>query len=242
VTRPPDLAAAYLRWTWGRAVLVSHALMGTAMIATGLVTDFAALVATQMLWGLSWTFASGADVAWITDELDDSARISVVLVCAGRADLTGAAAGIVNIGALGSVLQRSTAMVLAGAAMLLLGLYVLFRFPEVRFVPTPARRWAASWSIFVRGLGLVRATVHSCLAQAEYVGGDRARDRHRCRRPVGQPSGGLRGLRRAVRDHDLPDRKARPLRGRSAELRSLAWHTTRLSPTASANCWALKPI
>jgi hypothetical protein len=37
--------------------------MGTAMIATGLVTDFGPLVATQMLWGLWWTFASGADVA-----------------------------------------------------------------------------------------------------------------------------------------------------------------------------------
>jgi hypothetical protein len=132
--------------------------MGTAMLATGIVTDFVALVATQMLWGLSWTFASGADLAWITDELDDPARISVVLVRAGRADLTGAAAGLISIGALGSVLQRSTAMVLAGTAMLLLGLYVFFRFPEVRFVPAPGRRWAASWSIFVRGLGLVRGS------------------------------------------------------------------------------------
>jgi hypothetical protein len=130
--------------------------MGTAMIATGLVTDFGPLVATQMLWGLSWTFASGADVAWITDELDEPARISVVLVRSGRAQLTGAAAGLVSIGVLGSLTQRSTAMVLAGAAMLLLGLYVAFRFREERFVPAPTRRWSASWSILVRGSALVR--------------------------------------------------------------------------------------
>ena len=61
------------------SLVVSHALMGTAMIATGLVTDFELLVLTQMLWGLSWTFASGADVAWITDELDQPERISGVL-------------------------------------------------------------------------------------------------------------------------------------------------------------------
>ena len=67
------------------SLVVSHVLMGTAMIATGLVTDFGWLVATQMLWGLSWNFASGADVAWITDELDEPARISGVLVRSGRA-------------------------------------------------------------------------------------------------------------------------------------------------------------
>jgi hypothetical protein len=109
-----------------------------------------------MLWGLSWTFASGADVAWVTDELDDPARISGVLMRWGRAQLTGAAAGLVGLGALGSLTQRSTAMVLAGAAMLLLGLYVVFRFREERFVPTSTRRWSASWSILVRGLALVR--------------------------------------------------------------------------------------
>jgi hypothetical protein len=109
-----------------------------------------------MLWGLSWTFASGADVAWITDELDEPGRISDVLMRSGRAKLTGAAGGLVGIGALASLTQRSTAMVLAGAAMLLLGLYVVFRFPEGRFIPTATRRLSASWSIFVRGFALVR--------------------------------------------------------------------------------------
>ena len=47
-------------------------------------------------------------------------------------------------------------MALAGAAMLLLGLYVVFRFPEQRFVATSTRRWSASWSVLVRGSALVR--------------------------------------------------------------------------------------
>ena len=129
---PAGVVADTLSRKW--ALVLSHLLMGTAMIATGLVTDFGPLVATQMLWGLSWTLASGADVAWITDELDEPARISVVLVRSGRAQLTGAAAGIVGLGALASVTQRTTTMILAGAAMLLLGLYVVVRFREQRFV------------------------------------------------------------------------------------------------------------
>jgi MFS family permease len=151
---PAGVVADTISRKW--SLVVSHALMGTAMIATGLVTDFGPLVATQMLWGLSWTFASGADVAWITDELDEPARISAVLMRAGRAQLTGAAAGIVGVGAFAWLTQRSTAMVLAGAAMLLLGLYVVVRFREQRFVPASTRRLSASWSIFVRGSALVR--------------------------------------------------------------------------------------
>jgi MFS family permease len=150
---PAGVLADTISRKW--SLVLSHVLMGTAMIATGLVTDFGPLVATQMLWGLSWTFASGADVAWITDELDEQGRISVVLVRAGRAELTGAAAGLVGLGALGTFLERGNVLVLAGAAMLLLGLYVVFGFPEQRFVPAATQRWSASWSILVRGSALV---------------------------------------------------------------------------------------
>ncbi len=140
------------------SLLVSHALMGVAMLATGLTTDFGLLVATQMLWGIAWTFASGADVAWITDELDDPARIPSVLVRSGRADLTGAAVGLVVIGGLGSLLPRGVAMVVAGGAMLVLGVYVAVRFEERNFTPARSRRWAASWQILRNGFKLVRAS------------------------------------------------------------------------------------
>jgi MFS family permease len=151
---PAGVVADTISRKW--SLVVSHALMGTAMVTTGLVTDFGLLLATQMLWGLSWTFSSGADVAWITDELDEPTLIAVVLMRSGRAQLTGAAAGLLGVGGLAWLTHRSTAIVLAGAAMLLLGLYVLLRFPEQRFVPASTRRWSASWSILVRGSALVR--------------------------------------------------------------------------------------
>lgn len=138
-----------------RSLVASHALMGTAMLATGLVTDFTALVATQMLWGVSWNLASGADVAWITDELDDPSRVTGVLVRAGRAQLTGAAGGLVGIGLLAAVTGRSAAMVAAGIAMLGLGGFVILRFPERRFARTSSSRVSASWSALVSGSAVV---------------------------------------------------------------------------------------
>jgi MFS family permease len=153
---PAGVLADTISRKW--SLVVSHLLMGGAMLATGLVTDFGLLVLTQMLWGLSWTFASGADVAWITDELDEPQRISGVLVRSGRADLLGAAVGIVSLGALAALTETSTAMVTAGISMLLLGLYVVLRFPEHKFVPVSSKRWAASWSILKRGLLLARSS------------------------------------------------------------------------------------
>jgi hypothetical protein len=132
--------------------------MGAAMAATGLVTSFVPVLLTQMMWGLAWTFASGADVAWITDELAEPARIAAVLTRAGRAQLTGAAAGLVGLGLLASVAGRAPAMVLAGAGAVVLGGYVVVRFPERRFVPVTTRRWSASGSILRRGAVLIRGS------------------------------------------------------------------------------------
>jgi hypothetical protein len=81
-----------------------------------------------------------------------------VLMRSEQAQLTGTVAGLIGIGALAWLTQRSTAMVLAGVAMLLLGLYVLVGFREHRFVPVRSRHWAAAWSILLRGSALVRGS------------------------------------------------------------------------------------
>jgi len=125
------------------------------MVTTGLVTDFAALMVTQMLWGLSWTFASGADVAWVTDELNQPERIKRILTKAARAQLSGAAVGIVGIGLLAWTTTLGTAMIIAGILMLILGFYVAYRFQETRFAPAKQQRWLASWNIFKNGVHIV---------------------------------------------------------------------------------------
>ncbi|GAA1042041.1 hypothetical protein GCM10009557_67160 [Virgisporangium ochraceum] len=146
---PAGVVADALSRKW--SLVVSHLLMGTAMLATGLVTTFGPLLLTQMLWGLSWTFASGADVAWISDELDDPDRVPTVLLRAERAQLTGTVVGLLGIGALAWLTRRDTAIVLAGAAMLLLGGYVATAFRETRFVARRKR-------ILARGISLVRGS------------------------------------------------------------------------------------
>ncbi|MFI5693223.1 MFS transporter [Kribbella sp. NPDC051586] len=151
---PAGVIADTISRKW--SLVISQVLMGTAMLATGLVQSFPALLATQVLWGISWTFASGSDVALITDELDRPDRINLVLARAARAQLSGAATGLLALGLLARATRRDVTIVVAGAAMMSLALYVAFRFTEHNFVPARTARWATSWTTFRRGVTLVR--------------------------------------------------------------------------------------
>jgi MFS family permease len=106
-----------------RSVVIAHLVMGAGMLATGLVTAFPALVVTQMLWGLGWTFSRGADVAWLTDELDQPDRVAGVLTAGARWEQLGAAGGLVGFGTLAWATDLGTSIVISGVAMAALGLY-----------------------------------------------------------------------------------------------------------------------
>jgi MFS family permease len=152
---PTGVVADTVSRKW--SIVVAHVLMGAGMLVTGLVTAFPALVLTQMLWGLAWTFSSGADVAWLTDELGQPERVAGVLTASARFEQIGAAAGMIGFGALAWATDLATAIVLSGAAMWALGALVAARFGERRFAPTRTARWRESVSILRRGVGLARA-------------------------------------------------------------------------------------
>jgi MFS family permease len=151
---PTGVMADTISRKW--SIVISHGVMGIGMLTTGLVTAFPALVAAQMLWGFGWTFSSGADVAWVTDELDDHARMGSVLTGRARWQQYGAAGGMVAFGALSWATSLGTSIVVAGVAMIGLGGFVVLEFTEHRFTPTREHRLRESVSIFRRGVALAR--------------------------------------------------------------------------------------
>ncbi len=141
------------------SLMIAHVLVGLSMIATALSTSFGALLATQILWGIGWTFASGADVAWITDELDDGVRAPQVLAAQARWKQIGALAGLVGFGGLAWLGGRAGAMLVAGVVMVVLAAYVATQFPEHRFRPTTTRLGRQALEILRAGLSLARRDV-----------------------------------------------------------------------------------
>ena len=139
------------------SVVLAHLISGIGMAVTGVVIAFPLLVVTQALWGLGWAFASGADVAWITDELDRPGLIDRVLAARARWELVGAATGLVAFAVVAAITSLGTAVVLSGVAFVGLGAVVALRFPERRFTPAPVeQRWRDAMSIFRRGVRLAR--------------------------------------------------------------------------------------
>ena len=154
-----------------RSLVVAHVITGVGMVVLGLVTSFPALAWSQALCGLGWAFASGADVAWITDELDDPGATSRVLAVRARWELIGAAAGLIGFGCVGWATDLRTGIVASGLMMLALGGVVAVRFPERHLALADSRRrWRAGIWVNRRTTSGVRATVHSLLAFSEHVG------------------------------------------------------------------------
>ena len=139
------------------ALVIAHVVMGTGMVMTGFVTAFPLLVVSQCLWGLGWAIASGADVAWITDELDRFDLIDRVLTAQGRFDLMGTAVGIIIFGTLGWATTLSVAIVVAGVSMIGLGVAIVARWPESRRqTDNGGRPWTASAAVLRRGVVVAR--------------------------------------------------------------------------------------
>jgi MFS family permease len=137
-------------------LVIGHGFLAAGMMLTGAVTTFGWLLVTQVLWGLGWAFSSGADVAWLTDELGQPGRIDRALTARARWELTGGATGMIAFGVLGWAAGLGPAIVASGAGMALLGAFVAARFGEDNFTPVRQHRWSASLSIFRRGLRLAR--------------------------------------------------------------------------------------
>src|SRR5688572_17881129 len=125
---PTGVLADTISRKW--SIVAAHLCRGVGMVLMGLTTDFSLILVSQFLWALGWTFSSGADVAWITDELGQPSRISRILMRRARWEQVGAAFGLAAFGGLAWVADLATAIVVAGSGTLILGLFVALRFPE----------------------------------------------------------------------------------------------------------------
>ncbi|MEZ5225148.1 MAG: hypothetical protein R2710_00335 [Acidimicrobiales bacterium] len=115
------------------SVVLSFLLIGGAEIVAGSVSGFPALLATQMLFGFGYTFQSGAETAWITDEIGSAAEAEPLVLQRGRWQMLAAVVGIGGGAALSLLTSLTTTIVIAGAVTLIWGVGLAVVMPEHGF-------------------------------------------------------------------------------------------------------------
>src|SRR5918997_1228746 len=103
--------------TYGRrrSVITGCILMGCGFALEGAIPEFIAVLAAQAVWGVGYTFISGALEAWIADE-DTDRDLGRVYLRGEQADYIGSVVGVLTI---------------------MLGLALFLTMPERNFRPSP---------------------------------------------------------------------------------------------------------
>jgi DHA3 family tetracycline resistance protein-like MFS transporter len=119
-----------------RSVLIGHAGMAAALAMEASLAHFPGILIAQMLWGLAYTFTSGATEAWLSGELGtpSSDELSLVFLRAGRWASGAALIGIPVAFAL-AALNLRVPLFVGAAGELVLSAYLVRYMGEAHFVP-----------------------------------------------------------------------------------------------------------
>ncbi|MEW6086186.1 MAG: MFS transporter [Chloroflexota bacterium] len=140
------------------SIIIGYLLMGAGFLVEGLFPAFIPILLAQVLWGLGYTFTSGATQAWITDEIGEEDANKLFL----RATQVGLYASLLGMGLAALVGAGNVAMpILVGAiGVLFIGVILIFIMPEKNFHPTPREdrnTWQHMWHTFKQGSDAVRS-------------------------------------------------------------------------------------
>ncbi len=143
-----------------RSLVIAQVVMGISFVWSVASTNYWVILPAQMLVGIGWTFRSGADTAWVTDELkgigtfddDDVERLLLRRHRFGIAFSLLTLPVTIVVGVLTSIRWAGAMM---GVAYLLLGLYFYLVMTEEHF--TPGKDTGRGFiDIFREGLTVVR--------------------------------------------------------------------------------------
>ena len=139
------------------SIIVGVFLIGAGFVLEGALPVFATILLAQVLWGLGYTFTSGATQAWITDEIGEEAAGPAFLRASQLADLA-ALVGI-PLGVLLGRVQLNLPILVGGGLFGVIGCVLILFMPENGFQPTPRgerNTWQNMLHTLKSGMGMVR--------------------------------------------------------------------------------------
>ena len=117
------------------SIIIGYLMMGAGFLVEGLFPSFLPILLAQVIWGVGYTFTSGATQAWITDEVGEEKANPLFM----RAARVGLVASLIGMGVTTFIGANNAAMpIIVGAiGVILVGIVLIFIMPETGFNPTP---------------------------------------------------------------------------------------------------------
>jgi DHA3 family tetracycline resistance protein-like MFS transporter len=139
------------------SIIIGTFLVGAAFVMEGLYPFFGAILLAQVLWGIGYTFTSGAEQAWIADEVGEEGTHQIYLRGAQASQVGGLFGIFLSVGL--ASLRLGLPIVMGGCLFVGLGFFLLLFMPEQRFEqssPTSQTSWKAMTRTFRNGTDLIR--------------------------------------------------------------------------------------
>ncbi len=106
---------------------------------------------TQFVWGIGWTFISGAEIAWVTDEVGTADDVEPLLLRRGRLQFVATVVGLVFFGVVSLVVSLGTTVMVAGAIGIAWNVVLAVIMPETAFRRSTDHRWATFTATLAAG-------------------------------------------------------------------------------------------
>ncbi len=139
------------------SVILGITLIGIAFIIEGAIPSFATVIISQLLWGLGYTFTSGADDAWIADELGGN-NLDPVYLKGTQIGQIFSFIGIICSTLIGTVMVNLP-IILGGILFIALSVLLIFLMKETNFTPAPAEdrnSWQQMGHTFMEGIRFIK--------------------------------------------------------------------------------------
>ena len=139
------------------SIIIGAFLIGAGIALEGSLPVFFAIALGQVIWGIGYTFTSGAIQAWISDEIGEAAANKAFL----RASQVGMAAGLAGIviSTLLANVRINLPIQAGGLSLFALGFFLVLWMPETGFKPLPKEErntWKNMARTFRNGLAMLR--------------------------------------------------------------------------------------
>ncbi|MFZ0546446.1 MAG: MFS transporter, partial [Candidatus Promineifilaceae bacterium] len=139
------------------SVVIGYFLIGVGFMIEGSFPIFGIILLAQVIWGIGATFTSGAEEAWLADEMGEE-RLSQIYIRGSQLAQIGTLVGI-GISVLLGQVTLGLPMVVGGFLIVLLAIFLWLFMPETNFKPAESMErqgWGQMAETFKGGMKVVK--------------------------------------------------------------------------------------